>query len=239
MSNPAELTSLMTNLFNRINDVDIWQINMSEFYSKEEELFALLSETEKIRTKKFAFPHLSTRYTIAHSILRLLLSRYTGLEPNEINFKTRVKGKPYLSINPHQLEFNLSDSHERALIGFSMKDEIGVDIQVIDPNILSKGLQNTIFTENERKIFRKHPNPLEAFYCGWTHKEATMKLLGTGLYIEPAAIEVPLVLASETRTIHYENTERFIRSFLLGTQYYVAIASNKPDFKINELNFTL
>lgn len=239
MSDKLELTPLMQNLCNRINDVDIWEINISEFYSNEEEFFAYLSEKEKIRAKEFIFPLLTTRYIIVHSILRLLLSRYTGLNLAEIAFNTRVKGKPYLSINPHQLEFNLSDSHERALIGFSIKDEIGVDIQRIEPNILSKGLQDTIFTENEHHIFRKHPNQVEAFYCGWTHKEAILKLLGTGLYIDPNSIEVPLELVSDIRIIHYKNTKRFIRSYLFGNEYYVAIASNKPDFNINELNFTL
>lgn len=230
---------LITDLLSRSGDVDIWQIHMPDFYSKQDELFSILSEREKLRSKEFMFPHLTSRYIVAHSILRLLLCRYTGQKPEEISYKRRAMGKPYLSNNPYQLEFNLSDSHDRALIGISIKDEIGVDIQVVDPKILSKGLQETIFTENERRIFQRHPNQLEAFYCGWTHKEATLKLLGTGFYIEPDSIEVPLELASHPKIINYDKTDRFVRSFLLENAYYVAIATNKPHFSINEQHFTL
>ncbi len=231
--------SLLAELMSDKGRIDIWEIHIPDLSHHEKELFEILDEKEKIRASKFVFPHLTTRFTIGRASLRILLGMYAGMDPREITFSHRVRGKPYLSINPHQIEFNSSDSHEKVLIGISIQEEIGVDIERINPGILSKGLQNTIFTAKELEIFRTHPDQLEAFYCGWTHKEAMLKLLGTGLYIDPNLIDVPLNLASEPNPIHFENKTQFIRSFVLSNEYYVAIASYKPDFNIKKHNFSL
>lgn len=229
----------LTDLAKRKTDIDIWQVHLPLFYSQQRELFDVLSEKEKIRARKFVLPHLAKRYTITHGILRLLISRYTHLEPSELVFHERTKGKPYLLNNPWELEFNLSHSQEKALIGISFKDEIGVDIEHVQPNRLSEGLQNHVFTENEQTLFRKSPNQVEAFYCGWTHKEAILKLLGTGFYLEPNSFDVPLELMTKTNMLRYENGDLFLRSFLLDSVYCVAIASNKPFFSVKELTFTV
>lgn len=233
------MENLLKDLFDRDKDIDLWEIPFPLMAQYEKEFYEILDEREKIRTSKFVFPHLTTRYTIGHGSLRILLGRYTGMDPKEITFHSRVRGKPYLAINPHQLEFNYSDSHEKGLFGLSIQDEIGVDIEKIDPNILTKGLEKSVFTEKELKEFYSHPNKIEAFYCGWTQKEAMLKLLGTGLYLDLNKIEVPLHVSEEPLIVRYNDKEHYVRSFLLANEYYVAIASYKPNFDITKRVFEL
>lgn len=206
--------------------VDVWEIHIPHFHPMEKELFELLDDREKARAVRFVFPHLTTRYIIGHAALRIVLGRYTGVKPQDVTFRYGEKGKPYLADNPYQIEFNYSDSHEKALIGISAVEELGVDIEIINPKILEKNLHESVFSKKELAFFLEHPNQVQAFYCGWTHKEAMLKLLGTGLYVDMTAVEVPLELATNTLLVHYGEKTQYVRSYILNNEYHVAVASN-------------
>lgn len=231
------MNPLLNDLLARPGEIDLWEIDLPQFYSQEKELFEILDEREKLRATKFVFPHLTSRYTIGHALLRIVLARYSGQDPRTLHFNSRVRGKPFLAENPHQIEFNYSDSHDKGLIGISIGDEIGVDIEKSDPKILTKGLETSIFGEKELLHFYSHSHPSEAFYCGWTQKEAMLKLLGTGLYLDPKVVEVPLIITPESSPVFYDNQIFYVKCFLNPQEYYVSIASSKAHFKINPCHY--
>ncbi|MBS0635131.1 MAG: 4'-phosphopantetheinyl transferase superfamily protein [Verrucomicrobia bacterium] len=210
-------------------DIDLWKIDLVAHGSKEEALFSLLNEDEKIRAQRFITPLLKSRYTIAQGMLRVLLAHYISIKPEAIEYSFGPYKKPYLKYNPENLQFNLTHSNDMALIAISQSDEVGVDIERINTKTLEKGLEQSIFSEDEYSQFYKtspEKRP-EAFFAAWTHKESILKLIGTGLYKELKTLEVPLTLAEEPTQIQFEKNSCYIQSFYVTPEYIGAVASPK------------
>src|SRR5690242_8597188 len=86
---------------------------------------------EAARAVRFADPQLARRYLAAHGALRAILGQFAG---TRLTFAVGEKGKPYLPYAP-EVKFNLSRSHDRALIAVSRDAEVGVDIERIRPMV--------------------------------------------------------------------------------------------------------
>ena len=57
-----------------------------------------LSPAERQRADRFVFARHRTRYTVAHGVLRHILSRYCGVSANSLDFNVTSTGKPSLRI---------------------------------------------------------------------------------------------------------------------------------------------
>lgn len=217
------------------NQIDVWAVEIPRFYENETYFYALLSEAEKKRANAFVTAQLKSRYTISQSILRLLLAEYVSLEPEQIVYSFGTHRKPYLATNPLELHFNLSHSNDMALIGLSYIDEVGVDIEKLNPKTLEKELEKSVMCDNELEIFRNIPleSKTEAFFSLWTHKESLLKLVGLGLYKELKELDVPLRPLAQTTPVKYEDTQKYLQSFYVTEDYLGAIASPKENFDIN------
>ena len=82
-------------------------------------------ETELDRADRFHFSKDRDSYTVAHAALRLLLGEYLGVEPFGLEFVHGAHGKPSLagdSAAVRNLRFNLSHSHEIALLCVSLRE---------------------------------------------------------------------------------------------------------------------
>ena len=80
------------------------------------------------------------------------------------------------------LFFNVSHSHERALIAVSSA-EIGVDIERMSDSDDILQLLESITAANEHMPHDTRASAINsAFYRRWTHKEAYCKAIGQGLY---------------------------------------------------------
>lgn len=212
-----------------LDEIHLWKIEIPKFLEKEPYYFSLLSDKEKKRANAFVFPHLKTRYSITHGILRMLLSDYLSISPEELIYNAGPYGKPFIDTHSENLFFNLSDSDELSLIGVSINHQLGVDIEKIKPDILEKNLESSVMSDAELRIFQSlsEHEKLEAFYASWTHKESIMKLLGKGLYLEPKSVEVPSRLLSEVTQV----SDHYLMSFKMG-EYYASVATSKPGFKL-------
>src|SRR5206468_5567175 len=73
------------------------------------------------------------KFTTTRAMLRMLISHYTGIEPSTVRFRYGPRGKPFLLEKGRETEpriqFNLSDSSDIVVFGFSSDREIGVDIE--------------------------------------------------------------------------------------------------------------
>src|SRR3990167_2083005 len=90
----------------------------------------LLDENELARASHFIAPAKQESFTVAHGMLRLLLSRYLNIPPKAITFGLGEKHKPHLHTPTHHLKFNMSHSGSFALFAFAAC-ELGVDIEKI------------------------------------------------------------------------------------------------------------
>jgi len=165
--------------------VHLWWISLDVTEEKLQNLIALLSESEKIKADRFKFPQHQRRYQAVHGILRIILGRYLNIDPAQINFTHSDRGKPYLidDCNPLNLQFNLSHSENRAILGISRDRPIGVDLEKIRPMGNAEQLAERFFCASEYALLTQ-AIPAERdklFFQLWTAKEAYLKATGEGI----------------------------------------------------------
>jgi 4'-phosphopantetheinyl transferase len=136
-----------------------------------------LDEEEQTRANRFVNATLTDRYVRFHAGMRLVLSMYRGVRPEEIAYTRSPEGKPALQSGwPH---FNLSHCGDHAVLAVA-ENPVGVDIEALRP---VSDLWKHVLTEAERDRFLRMPaaRRTAAFFSCWTRKEAVLKAIGTGL----------------------------------------------------------
>jgi 4'-phosphopantetheinyl transferase len=103
------------------------------------------------------------------------------MDPAGINYLIDPYGK--LSLPSHPLCFNLSDSHNRIALAFTLETDVGVDIEQVHPlPDLSRMVERWFSPEERIGLAALAPAvQVEAFYHIWTQKEAFIKAHGEGL----------------------------------------------------------
>jgi 4'-phosphopantetheinyl transferase len=124
------------------------------------------------------------------------LARYTHIGAAILQFTEGPNGKPTLAppFSASGIEFNLSHSHERALVAVNHSHEIGVDIECAKSGFEIFEVANRFFTKREVEALNALPATLQrqAFYKCWTSKEAFLKAKGTGLSGELDEVEITI-----------------------------------------------
>lgn len=142
-----------------------------------------LSSDELARADRLLDPQKQHDFTVGRSCLRQLLSNYLDLPPQKINFSYNSSGKPFIAgKNSGQLAFNLSHSGSRAILAVTIAAEIGVDIEMVDPDLNFQSSASRYFTPveiGELQDVATHRQRRQ-FYRIWTRKEAVLKMIGSG-----------------------------------------------------------
>jgi 4'-phosphopantetheinyl transferase len=158
-------------------------------------LEAWLSAAERARASRFRFDVDRRRFLAARGLLRRLLAAELDIPPAEVTIEADVHGKPRLgAAHGSELRFNLSHAAARGLYGFAVGREIGVDVENLRPLADMDALASTVFSPAEHEEWRSVPpgRRVEAFFAGWTRKEAFVKALGRGLDFPLGAFDVAL-----------------------------------------------
>ncbi len=144
----------------------------------------LLSDDEQERAQRFRDSIHRQRFILARGLLRTLLGRYLETDPAQIVFAYSSYGKPRLAVPAADgLQFNLSHSHELALVAVGRDRPIGVDVEHCRPVANLDSLAARFLTGREYRAIAPLPPDAKhaAFFCGWTRKEAVLKAIGRGL----------------------------------------------------------
>jgi 4'-phosphopantetheinyl transferase len=156
----------------------------------------LLSAEERARAERFRFERDRRCYTTARGVLHQLLARYLDRDPARLRLRTLEHGKPVLesSASEPPLHFNLSHSGDLALYAFTTVAPTGVDVERIAPLADLEEIAARHFSPAERASLRAlaADERREAFYRGWTRKEACLKATGRALTWPPERISVSL-----------------------------------------------
>jgi 4'-phosphopantetheinyl transferase len=157
--------------------VDVWVVRLDELPGA---LLPAPTPEESARAARFVNESLARRYLRSHAALRAVLARYTAAP---LDFASAEHGKPYLPAAP-DLRFNLSHSHERALIGVAWRMEIGVDVERLRPMSDCLSLAERFFSPSEAAALAGVPPDQREhdFFRRWTRIEAVLKARGVGLY---------------------------------------------------------
>ena len=148
----------------------------------------LLSPEERHRADRFVFERDRIRHTVAHAVLRHLLSRYCLGDlgpggPESLRFSTAQAGKPALQFPHTPLQFNLTHSENRALLAVSAGFSLGIDLEQVRSNIEALDISRHYFFGSERDDIESATAAARAttFFRYWVAKEAVLKAQGIGL----------------------------------------------------------
>jgi 4'-phosphopantetheinyl transferase len=144
---------------------------------------ALLSSDETARAERFAFDRHRRRFVAGRAALRRILGTETGLAPEALAFAYSPAGKPSLDGANATVHFNLSHSDQWAVVAATRIGPVGVDIEMVRPLDDVLRLAQTAFSAAELLELRSVPESRrrDAFFAGWTRKEAYIKARGDNL----------------------------------------------------------
>lgn len=170
--------------------IDIWQYPLEILWPEAE---SWLNSEELRRAKRYHFARHQRRFTIARALLRLILARYLNLTPHDLEFSTNSYGKPYLT-HCSEIQFNLSHSHDLALLAIGQRHPLGVDIEFFSGRPF-QGMSNMMFSTQEIHDYARVPPTMRslAFFHVWAQKEAFIKACGMGLSYPTKRFDVPVL----------------------------------------------
>lgn len=167
------------------NEVHVWRVMLDQLAQNIPTLMRLLPEDEQSRAQRFAFPTDRNHFIVARGMLRLILSRYIAVAPENLRFSYSPHGKPFLNfeLSKKPICFNLSHSHGMALYAIALGRKVGIDIERVRHNLDIATIAKTYFSAHEYKSLCDLPteDQHEAFFMCWTRKEAYIKARGEGL----------------------------------------------------------
>jgi len=178
------------------SEVHVWRARLDLPVSPLLELRQTLDADELARVRRFHFQEDRDRFIAAHGVSRSILARYLGVEPGSLRFVHGPQHKPYLAMATDQdpIQFNLTHSHELALVAVAKGREVGVDLERIRAEVATEPLAEHFFSPQEVAALRGLPEGLqaEAFFNAWTRKEAYLKARGEGLTLPLSRFAVSL-----------------------------------------------
>jgi 4'-phosphopantetheinyl transferase len=142
-----------------------------------------LEPAEWSRAGRLHFQRDRDRFLATRLFLRKVLGAYLNEAPSALRFVTGPHGKPRLAGPLHRLRFNLSHSDDLLLLAVTEDREVGVDIELMRPDIPFGDLAAHYFQTAEAREVELLPPERQAnrFYEIWTATEARLKAIGEGL----------------------------------------------------------
>jgi len=137
---------------------------------------AEISEQRREQALKFKHEQGQRLCVLAYQLLKEGLRQEYGITDNPI-FDYNEHGKPSIVGHP-EIFFNVSHCKEAAICVISDKP-VGVDVECIRE--FKDSLINYIMNDAERTEIAASATPEATFIRFWTMKEATAKLVGTGI----------------------------------------------------------
>lgn len=148
--------------------------------------FALMSPQEFDRHSRLVFERDKRRNAVTRALVRIVLSRYTGIRPERLAFTENAYGRPEIAVANHQqacgLHFNISHASNLVVLAVARHRELGIDIESSERQVPPQ-LADTYFSALEAADLRALPldEQPRRFWELWTFKESYIKARGMGL----------------------------------------------------------
>ena len=148
---------------------DIWEFDLQAALEE-------ISEQRREQALKFKYEQGQRLCVLAYLLLKQALRERYGITENPV-FEYNEHGKPSIVGHP-EIFFNLSHCKEAAICVVS-DQPVGVGVEGIRE--YKESLVNYTMNDEEIAQIKSAENPASTFIRLWTMKEATTKLIGTGI----------------------------------------------------------
>ncbi len=165
------------------DQVHLWCVPLDQSAERVDQLHQFLSDEERERADRFRYRRDRQRFISGRGLLRLLLHRYLGDEPDQFRFSYGPHGKPALIDPGRSIRFNLAHSQGLALYALTDERELGVDVEWIRHIGEIGEIGEYALSTQEQHALRTLPaaDRSAVFFQYWTRKEAFLKARGLGL----------------------------------------------------------
>lgn len=201
------------------------------------ECWSVISENEKRRAEKFISASNRETFIFAHAALRVCLSKYIRLKPEDIQFDTDKNSKPFIPGNP--VYFNISHANKAFVIAVAKRNYVGADIEEIVEKSDVRSIATHFFSKEEQNfIFSDEQGTEERFFLLWTRKESFLKAIGTGMVNHLDKVIVSGDVNMMDRNIFEDlltgdiSSDHYIYSLKMS-DYYISVAAPQKA----EINF--
>lgn len=122
------------------------------------------------------------QHEYSQTLLRKMISAYTGISEKYLEFATGKHGKPSL-LNVPNLNFNLSHSGAYLVFVFSCSGPVGIDIERTNRKADMDKIAARVFFPSEAEQLKnlREIEKRDLFFRLWTRTESFLKGIGTGL----------------------------------------------------------
>lgn len=188
------------------NEIHLWSGHIAQWLPSLGELQNTLTADELLRANQFRFANDRAAFVIARGLLRLVLSKYLHLAPQDVCFSYGAQGKPFLPAFP-ACQFNVSHSGDLLVLATTQKHAVGIDIEKIRPEFANETLAESYFAAAEVVQLRSLPAAAQpaAFFRCWTRKEAYIKACAAGLSLPLDSFTVSLLPDAPPALLHVKN----------------------------------
>lgn len=225
------------------DEVQLWRLDLESLGAGEERWQELLSRDERARAARFLVARVRQQFVTTRALLRMLLGGYLGVDPVRLAFRQLAKNKPILA-PPHAengISFNVAHSARVALLAFSRRPEIGVDVEQVRRDVDVEAIARRFFSPHEQEQLAAvtADDKFEAFFRCWTRKEAYIKAKGEGLWLPLDQFDVCVAAGADnvllaTRPDGSEAARWSLREVAAGPGYVAALCVAGPAFRLRD-----
>ena len=178
------------------DEVHVWRATLDQTPSQIQSFRHHLAADEQTRAEQFRFERDREHFIVARGGLRAILGGYLNRAPGGLSFCYSAYGKPALAgeSDGNAVRFSVSHSHGVALYAVTRGREVGIDLERIRSNLAVAEIAGRFFSRPEVAMLQTLPTGVqrEAFFRGWTRKEAYLKARGEGLSLPLDQFDVSL-----------------------------------------------
>lgn len=225
------------------DEVQLWRVDLESVSPDERRWKELLSSDELARAARFHFSRDRQRFVATRGLLRTILASYLATNPKSVNFSYSTKEKPSLGpeLAGSDVMFNVTHSGGIALLAFTRRREIGIDVEQVRDDFALEAIAGRFFSAHEQgQLAGLAPEAkAEAFFRCWTRKEAYIKAIGDGLSLPLSQFDVSLAPGETnallaTRPDDSEAERWHLQEVPAGSGYIAALCVRGRDWKLKD-----
>lgn len=168
-------------IYDSFYPVTVWRASVSSLIPFLDDLQGLLQPQEMEKAMRYQQETDRRQRILSKAVLRILLNRFTGIDPKEFWFRSDENKKPIVENAIFKdIHFNVSHSGDWILIAIS-DTKLGIDMEQTDASFTYQNILPLSFSPQEISFIENSIPSYQSFYQLWTRKESFLKATGKGL----------------------------------------------------------